>query len=79
MRRPRRFLRAGRAVFNASAELCSAVHPNDLHNGDSACGLCYDHIVATINNPVNRGREVNGFHRWRLVTEMRKQGLTRIK
>ncbi len=75
MREPKRWLRAGRATFNAAAELCAVLHPDALgqkvSTGNSACGLCYQHMKACINNPVGKKREWNGLHRWRLILELR--------
>ncbi len=51
-----RRIKAGRAVFNAAAELCRVLHPTDYHTGDMACGVCYERIARTINNPSGKGR-----------------------
>jgi hypothetical protein len=73
-RRPRRWLRAGRAVFNAAAELCAArpvghCSPVMPKTGDTCCGECYEHIVATINNPVNKRRDTSQWNRWRVKAD----------
>lgn len=49
-------IKAGRAIFNAASELCKRVHPASYHNGNSCCGICYEVIAFTINNPVKKGR-----------------------
>lgn len=55
---------AGRAVFNAAAELCRVKHPAEsYHNGDSACGECHSIMAWTINNPANKRRAI-GWGTW---------------
>lgn len=52
----RRKIRAGRAVFNAAAEMCRRVHPSDLHRGNMCCGVCFEIMAFTLDNPSNGKR-----------------------